>query len=224
LANDIDGKISDMLDLIANGIYNPITASKTGNQNQWGGEGIDGLRALCLTNRTWMSIDSTSYSWWNSQYSSTTRTIAVLTDPTSTYHILKIIRTMVDNCSAAQTKPDRIFTTNTLYNYVEDAILAQQRFTSPAKAIIGFEGLSYKGIDIYWDPYCPANHMFFLNSQGLGESRTLGLKGRTGAWFHLTDWKEPSNQLVRSKVLVCDCVLYCDNPRLQGAYTDLGSS
>jgi len=220
LTADMDGMVADMLDLMATGIYNSA-ASRTGMQLK----GLHGLRNLCDDDRTWWGIDSTGYPWWDPGFDNTTAySVATTTDPTHANHILKLLRSGMNNCSAAGTQPTHILTTQTIWGFIEDAIRHQQRYTGEDIGDIGFTRLRYHGAEIYWDSYCPAKHIFFVNQKGIGKRRTLGIVGRENGWFHLTDWREPHNQMAKSRYLVNQCILYCDNPRLQGAYKNIAES
>ncbi len=220
MKNDGYGMVADMMDLLGTGIFNSA-ASRTGMQ----AKGIHGAREMCAIDRTWMSIDSTTYTWWDGGQDSTAYTIANLTDPTHANHILKVIRSLVDSVSVAGTRPTHIVTTQTIWNYIEDALRAYYNISNVADVgEIGWERLKFKGIEIYWDAYCPDDHLFALNFRGIGDNRTLGLKGRKGAWFTMTPWRLPHNQLAKSRFLITQAVLYCDNPRLQGMLSSVGAS
>ncbi|GEM_PF-128813 len=68
-------------------------------------------------------------------------------------------------------KPDLIVADDTLYSLYEQTLLPQQRFTDPKIADSGFATLKYKGADVIFDGgqggHCPANHMYFLNTDYL---------------------------------------------------------
>jgi hypothetical protein len=220
----LDGAMADMMHDIATGIYNSA-ATRTGTQQI---KGINGLRELCITDRTWGNIDSTTYTWWDpGHYSATAYTAANLADPTHDNYIVKMIRTGVDNCRHAGRNVTHIFTTNALYNLIEDTMLHNRIVTNSEikRSTIGYKYLDFRGIEIIADEtYCPDFHMFFLNLDTYAGEPILGLKGRKDAFFRLTSDREISNQLASVKYLIAHVCLYCDQPRLFGMYTDLAQT
>lgn len=66
-------------------------------------------------------------------------------------------------------KPDLVVTTETNWNTIADILQVQQRFVNSEKtAKAGFTGLHFEGKDIFPDDYCPASHMFEINSKHYG--------------------------------------------------------
>jgi hypothetical protein len=67
-------------------------------------------------------------------------------------------------------KPDLIVTTETNWNTVADILQLQQRFTQEGSSSVkaGFTGLHFEGKDIFPDDFCPASHLFALNSNHIG--------------------------------------------------------
>jgi hypothetical protein len=230
----LNAGFADMADLLATGVWNSA-ASKTGMQ----AKGLDGFRLLGTANRTWMGIDSTSYSWWDPgllddagsgvaggipMAGDTAYTIAQLTDPTHDYYILKLIRNANLTLSlGGNQRPKNIVTTKTIWGYIANAVEERQRLTT-TKSPAGVESITFDGLEISWDSYCPDYHMAFLAPDGLGGGRALGLKGRQGRWFYLRPPVTPENQMAKVAILVCHAILYCDQPRLQGLFTSLGAS
>lgn len=208
------GALADLADMQATGLYNS-TASKTGYQLY----GMDGLRVLCSTTRTWGGILDTGNSWWTSSVDGTAYSAADQVDPTSANYLLTLIQNRID---ATYEKPDIILTTPTLKSRLHDIIQEKQRIVNESTGTYGWKAITYKGIEIYADKdYCPAGHMFFLSQKGLNDERDLGLIGRQGAYYHLHPDVEIHNQLGKVRRITVDCALYCDQPRFQGAYTAL---
>lgn len=75
------------------------------------------------------------------------------------------------NISRNTDHPDLIFTENTLYSTYLGSLQAQQRFTNPRLANLGFENVRFINADVIFDGglggSCPADHMYFLNSDYL---------------------------------------------------------
>ncbi len=219
----LDGAMADMMHDIATGIYNS-SASRTGIQVK----GLNGLRELCAVDRTWGSIDSTSYTWWDPGHHVTTqKTLANLADSTSDDYIVKLIRTGVNNCLHGGRNVTQIYTTNALWSLVEDTMLHNRIITSSEvkRASLGYKYIDFRGIEIIADEnYCPDYHMFFLNHDNYAGQPITGLKGRENAFFKLSASRDIPNQLASVRYLIAHVVLYCDMPRQVGMYTNLGSA
>lgn len=75
------------------------------------------------------------------------------------------------SCSRGTDKPDLIVADDTLYSLYEGSLVPQQRFTNASLADAGFQNLKFKGADVIYDGglggYCPAGHMYFLNTEYL---------------------------------------------------------
>ena len=66
-------------------------------------------------------------------------------------------------------KPDMGVMPETLYNKLVDQLTVMQRYTSSeTTAKAGFMGINFEGKDITPDDYCPASHMFMLNTKFIG--------------------------------------------------------
>lgn len=71
-------------------------------------------------------------------------------------------------CSRGTDKPDLIVADDTMYTLYENSLVPQQRFMDSKLADAGFQNLKFKGADVIYDGgiggYCPAGHMYFLNT------------------------------------------------------------
>lgn len=71
-------------------------------------------------------------------------------------------------CCRGTDKVDLIVADDALYSLYEQSLTPLQRFTDPKVAEAGFTSLKFKGADVIFDGgqggYCPANHMYFLNT------------------------------------------------------------
>lgn len=66
-------------------------------------------------------------------------------------------------------KPDLIVTTEALWQNFAEIMQVQQRFTDGKETVkAGFTGLYYMGMEIFPDDFCPASHVFALNSKYVG--------------------------------------------------------
>lgn len=84
----------------------------------------------------------------------------------------------------AKGRPDLVVTTETNFAIIADILQAQQRFTDgKMTAQVGFTGVHFEGCDIFPDDYCPASHLFALNSYHIGFA--IHQKG----YFMRSPWK-----------------------------------
>ena len=208
--------VGDLMDLVSTGVYNSV-ASRVGLQIK----GLNGLRQLTDTTRPWGTIDSTAYAWWEPGFhDAANHTIAEVIDPTSGFYILDLIVDLINGCTHNGKRPTHIMVTEDMFDLIERTMRLQKIYRETSTADIGYEFLKYRGIQIVSEhgDYMPAGFMFAFND------KKLKLTGREGAWFKLTNWREPSNQLARVRFLVAQCCLYNDEPCTTGCYTDIAAA
>lgn len=94
-------------------------------------------------------------------------------------------------------KPNLVTTTPTNFNTIVDILQVQQRFTESTETVkAGFTGVYFEGKDIFEDDYCPANHMFFLNTMHIGFAvHTKGYFART-RWDYIPDSAQDSTMKI----------------------------
>lgn len=91
------------------------------------------------------------------------------TDTDLTLNALRTARSAAKLRDGAKGKPDLVVTTETNFNSLNDILQLQQRFTKEGESVkAGFTGIWFEGMDIFPDDYCPADHMFWLNSNHIG--------------------------------------------------------
>lgn len=135
---------------------------------------------------------------------------------TTATNLLDEMTTIFNKCSqwkgGTKRAPDLILTTREIYqDYERIARALQQIVTSDSiRASLGFGNLTFKGVEMFWDPRVPAGNMYFLNTE------TLELCYDPSAWFEMTEWKGVPNSLDRMAQIVCVCNLICDNIRKNG--------
>jgi hypothetical protein len=111
------------------------------------------------------NINATTWPFWqNRRFDATTDGTAAAT----TANMLHYMNLMWLSLVRGTDKPDLIVADNAYYTLYWEALLPNQRFTSPQMAQAGFESLRYMGADVVFDGgiggFCPANHMYFLNT------------------------------------------------------------
>ena len=103
------------------------------------------------------------------------------------------------------------------YNTIADILQVQQRFTEGKKtAQAGFTGLWFENKDIFPDDFCPASHLFALNSTHLGFAvHQQGL-------FMRTRWKIiPDSPEDKTMKIFWDGNMVCNNRKGHQGYTSL---
>ena len=139
-----------------------VNAIGAGLFNTADSDSIDGLPKLITDDGTGTvgGIATTTYPNWKNQY------VNVAANPTASALQLGMAE-LYRKCTRGKSAPDLIVTTPALYGLFESGLSAQQRFTSPKLADAGFEALKFHGADVIFDENCPANRMYFLNTEAI---------------------------------------------------------
>jgi hypothetical protein len=162
----------------------------TGN----GGKDIFGLNLLVEDGGTWLSdvagISRLAESWWRNKWVSMTGQSFATTG-------LNFMRTMYNDCSKGNIHPDLILTTQTVYEYYEKLLAANERFIDTRSGDAGFQNLLFKASVMMYDTYVPSQAMFFLTSD------YIEWYVDTETDFITTPFERPSNQDAKvSQILV----------------------
>ena len=178
---------------------------------------LTGLRALCNETTTTayggiqeadlVAADGTYP--WEGKMSATATTIS-----------LNALRTAASNAKIRDGKggkPDLIVTTETNWNVIADILQAQQRFREGVEtAKAGFTGLHFEGKDIFPDDYCPASHLFALNSLH------LGFAVHQEGYYNRSKWKViPDSPEDRTMKIYFDGNMVCNNRKGHQGYSDI---
>lgn len=148
---------------------NVFAAAVYGDGTGSNGKEIGGLRLLVADTPTTGTVGginraTAGNAFWRNQSS----TVAAATFDSDPY---KAMNSMYLACSRNTDKPDLIVTDDTMYAAYENSLQAQQRFSDAKLANAGFTTLKFKGADVIYDGghggHCPANHMYFLNTNYL---------------------------------------------------------
>jgi hypothetical protein len=150
---------STMSNLLAGGIYSDGTAN--------GGKQITGLDAAVPVNPaagTYGGIDRVTWTFWRSK---TTTAGAALTNLT----VQGAMNTMWASLVRGMDRPDLIVMDGFMWGIYIASLQANQRFTDPNRATLGFPTIKYMDADVVLDGgiggFCPAKTMFFLNTKYL---------------------------------------------------------
>lgn len=164
------------IDLLENRMSNAERSMKNqmglavyGDGTAAGGKAIGGLALLVAdanTVGTVGNINRANWSFWRNQSFSS---VADYGAAATTANILSYMGRTWLTLVRGNEKPDLILADNNYYRLYWESLLPQQRFMSPGMAEAGFESLRYQSADVVFDGGigggCPANHMFFLNTE-----------------------------------------------------------
>lgn len=150
-----------------------------------GGKEFGGLSLLVADNPTLAGtvggIDQVANTWWRNKFNTS------VTGTSAT--IYAALRSAMNQIVLQQTvgneRPDLIAMDATGYAIYEGGLQDLNRFTDTKMADAGFRALKYHDADVVYDAFCPANHVYLLNTDTLflraapermwtrGEKRTI---------------------------------------------------
>lgn len=165
-----------------------------------------GLRFLLSTSNTVGGISQTSYSWWASQY-----------DSSSTVVSLANLQTQFNLASIGNDAPTVGFTTRTVYNLYYNLLTPQQRFQDKDTAKAGFSSLMFNGVPIIVDSHAPASHLAFINE------KYLKLVIHKDDNFKMENFVRPVNQRIRVAQIFATGNFVSSNNRMHALFTALAS-
>ncbi len=170
---------------------------------------IGGLQLLIAddpTTGTVGSINRASYTFWRNQlYDFSVESVTA-----SATTIQSSMNTLYSRCQVQQGElPDLIAADDVYFGYYEDSLQTIQRLTDPNRGKLGFNSIAYKGAEVFYDPECPASHMYFINSNH------IFLK-YLGDLFEVGETTRPVNQDVWVTPLVFTGNMTIDNGRVHG--------
>lgn len=153
---------------------------------------------------TYAGINRATYTWWKSQYNGA---VGALT--------LAKMRAEYTACARGgmSDKPDYIVAGIDAWNYyatiVESNATIQQPIGKNAELFANqsFAQLSFMGIPVVYDEYCPADEMYFLNSN------TINLWTKPGMTFKPTEMVKPANMDAKIGQILFYGEIICTEPR-----------
>ena len=120
------------------------------------------------------------------------------------------------SCTRGTDKPDIIPADKTYYLLYLESLQASQRFTDDKRRPAGFMNVMYMNAPVIYDDQCPANHMYFLNTD------YLHLRPAKGREFVPLGEKSSVNQDALVMPVVWAGNMTVSNRALQGVITRLG--
>lgn len=194
---------------------------------------IVGLAAVCGSTNTYANINRSTAGneGWKSNYDNTARTDAEMQDPTQGSKYLPThMRTQLKN-AAHDGMPNIVVTTADLYQIYEFIGETHNlRFGGPTvnlgftKAELGSQTTKMQAqtAAIYWDKYCTAKSMFFLNTDTFKPFVFPGSNFEPADVLGTGMWLTPPNQLAAVMRIIWMGQILCLVPRENALSDNLG--
>ena len=199
-----DDAQATLRDLLASHIFG-------GNTNP---KDIDGLAAAVDDGSDYAvygNIDRTTETWWKAHVKDN-QTLSV-----------SLMREMFTKCARGnmENRPDFIVCDLATWNAYAELVDGKTTIQQPLGKIgeefanLGFVQISFMGVPVVYDEYCPPNTMYFLNS------KTVALYTDPGTNFRTTELTKPANMVAKIGQLLWYGNLVCTEPRANAKLTNL---
>ena len=206
IINLVKERLKNLNDSMKNKIGSAIYGDGTADS----GKSFGGLQLLISddpTTGTVGGIDRSLFPIWRNQlydFSVESVTPSVTT-------IQGAMNTLYLRCQVQEGElPDLILSDSKYYSYYENSAQQIQRIADSNIGNIGYATLKYKGSDLVYDPNCPAEHMYFINS------KHIFFKHLTENLFTIGETVRPYNQLTYNTPVYLYGNLTIDNSRVHG--------
>ena len=198
IINLLEAKIMQAEESMRESFNQMFFADGTGNSSKdW-----NGLGNLVESGNTVGGIDSSTYTWWQSQE-----------ENTATALTLAQMSSMYNSVSVGNDHPDTLLTTQTLFEKYEALLQPNLRYTDTKTADAGFQNLLFKAAPVMYDVHCTAGVFYFLNS------KYITLVGHSNKWFSQTEFIKPEDTDARYALIMCYGNLTVRNRAKQGKLT-----
>lgn len=161
--NLMDAKMKALKATLANDAAAAVYADGTGS----GGKTFGGLQLLVADDPTTSTsvggINQNTHAFWRNQANDLSGGSTV----TTSGNIGGYMNDMYLNTCRGTDKVDLIAADAFMFTKFEESLQQYQRFATSKMAEMGFNALAYKGADVVYDDNCPADHMYFLNTDYL---------------------------------------------------------
>jgi hypothetical protein len=182
----LEGKRKNLMDTLKNTLGSALFSDGTGS----GGLTIGGLQLLIAddpTTGTVGGIDRSTNSWWRNQVYDFSTSAG---GNASTSNIQAGMNSLYLSCQVQEgSYPDLILADMNYYSIFENSLQQIQRITDTEEGKLGFQNLAYKASKVVYDPNCPSNHMYFLNTD------YIKLQHLNNPLFTQGETQRPINQL-----------------------------
>jgi len=160
----LEGRMENAMRTMSNNISLGMYSDGTG----YGGRQIGGVQLLIADNPTTGTVGGINRANWvffrNQKFSGTTDGGGAVT----ALNIQSYMNQLWLRTVRGADKPDLIIADNNYFNLYWSSLQAIQRITENGQGAAGYSSLKYMGSDVVFDGGigggCPANHMYFLNT------------------------------------------------------------
>lgn len=156
----LEKRVSNAEKTLCNKISQAIYSDGTGSS----GKEIGGLALLVADDPTSGTVGNINRATTGNEFWRNKSATATITKD----NITQEMSALYNKCTRGSDKPDLIVCDDALYGIYDSTLMDMQRFSDPKLADAGFVSLKFKGADVIYDGgqggYCPANHMYFLNT------------------------------------------------------------
>jgi len=211
IVNLMDEQIKNLKSSLKNTIGTAIYSDGTGS----GGQEIGGLQLLVADDPTTGTVGGIDRSTTDGAFfRNKLYDFSVESVTKSATTIQSAMNSLYRRCQAqAGEQPDLITADDVNFGFFEDSLQTIQRISDSRLGKLGFDVLKYKGAEVYYDPECPANHMYFLNTNH------VKLK-HLGDFLEEGEVTRPVNQDVYVLPVTGLMNLTIDNARVHGVMID----
>ena len=206
--NLIEARIKVAEKTMQNGVGASVFSDGTG----FDGKELTGLRALISdapASGVVGGIDRAAYPFWRNQMYSFNAEAGIADTPTPD-QMLAAMNAMWLRCKRGTDLPDLIICDINYYGIYEKALQVIQRISESDRGNSGYRDIEFKKIPVIYDANCPANHMYFINTD------YLKLKVHEDANFALDEQRLPFNQDAEVYPLLFMGNITVSNCNLQG--------
>ena len=218
LTSQMKNAESTLVDLVATHFYADGTAV-----GQF--QPLIGLGAIVDTDNTYAGINrsTTGNENWQSNVNASVYTDENLQDPTHAGYMPNVMMNSFTSATHDEA-PNVIFTTKRLYNIYQTIAQTRNLRFGNDTANLGFKGVEFQGVTMYFDDYCTAKALYMLNTNdfqlyvfdGADFDLRKGEQGQT--------WFQPIDQFAKVAHILFMGQLRCDAPRQQAVASALGDS
>lgn len=150
-------------------LINNVSASSFSDGTGSDGKELGGLGLLVAddpSTGTVGGIDAADNAWWRNQVYSFAAQATAVSKPTPA-DMLAAMDAMMLACTRNADMPDLIICSSDYFSLYKQAVQAVKRITTDRVSIgdASFRALEYEGVPVVYDSFCPAGHMYFLNTK-----------------------------------------------------------
>ena len=174
----------------------------------WGsnadGKSFDGLGTILSTTATLGGLSPTTFTWWQP---------TIRASGSFAAQGINDMRITFNTISFGEDVPDAIFMPQAVFEFFENTLQPQERYTNTKAANVGFQNLTFKGIPTIYDRQATAGTVTFINSE------YINLCVHKDAFFSTGKFIEPENQDASTAKILFQGNMTINNRRMHGRMT-----